>query len=92
MTSGLQQGFYVATQDTYVVTIIRQLQQNYVVTLSNNVVTESKKKAQNHVVTETAGHDKSWGTEMKIMSRQNFLCCDKVTNLARIFGDPQFQP
>ena len=37
MTSGLQQGFYVTAQDTYVVTIIRQLLQNYVATLSSYV-------------------------------------------------------
>ena len=92
MTSWLQQIFYVATQDTHVMTITRKLQQNYVVTLSNYVATESKKKALNLVATKTASHDKSWGTKMKTMSRHNFLCRDKATNWARIFGDPQFQP
>ena len=61
MTCWLQQSFYVATQDTDVVTIIRQIQQNYVATLSNYVAIESKKKALNYVATETASHDKSWG-------------------------------
>ena len=69
MTSDLQEGFYVATQDIYVATIIRQLQHNYVVTLSNYVATESKKKALNHVATETASHDKSWETKMETMSQ-----------------------
>ena len=80
MTSWLQQSFYVATEDTYVSTITRQLQQNYVATLSNYVATEFKKKARNHVTTETASHDKSWGTKMTTMSRHNFLCHDKATN------------
>ena len=91
MTSWLQQSFYVVTitsqlQQNYVVTlsnvatITSLLQQNYVTTLSNYVTTESKKKVQNHVVIEIAGHDKSWGTKMKTMSRQNFPCRDKVTN------------
>ena len=86
MISWLQQSFYVATQDSHVATI------NYVATLSNYVMTESMKKAQNYVTTETASHDKSRGTKMKTMSRQNFLCSDKITYWARIFWDPQFQP
>ena len=80
MTSWLQQSFYVATQDTQVTTITKQLYQNYVSTLSNYVVVESKKKAQNYVVTKTTSHDKSWGTNMTTMSRHDFLCCDKATN------------
>ena len=71
MTSWLQQSFYVATQDTHVTKITRQLQQNYVSTLSNYVVIESKKKAQNYVTTETTNHDKSCGTKMTTMSRQS---------------------
>ena len=35
---------------------------------------------------------KYWVTEMKTLSRQNFLCRDKVTNWAIIFGDPQLVP
>ena len=80
MTSWLQQSFHVATQDTHVATITRQLQQNYVSTLSNYVAIESKKKARNHVVIETASHDKSCGTKMTTMLRHNFLCRDKATN------------
>ena len=45
MTIWLHQSFYVATQDTFVVTITRQLQQNFVTTFSNYIVTKSKKKA-----------------------------------------------
>ena len=71
MTSWLQQSFYVTTQDTYVMTITRQLQKNYVTTLSNYVATESKKKARNHVAKETVSHDKSWGTKMTTMSQQS---------------------
>ena len=63
--------FYVATQDTHVTTITRQLQQNYVATLSNYVTTESKKKAQNYVVIETTSHDKSSRTKMTTVSRQS---------------------
>ena len=91
MTSWLQQNFYVMTQDTHVATITRQLQQNYVPTLSNYVAIESEKKAHNYVAKETVSHDKSWGTKMKTMSRHDFLCRNKATNWARIFGDPQFQ-
>ena len=71
MISWLQQSFYVATQDTQVATITRQLEQNYVTTLSNYVAIESKEKAQNYVITETASHDKSWGTKIKTMLRQS---------------------
>ena len=65
----LQQSFYVATQDTYVVTKTRQLQQNYIAILPNYVTTEFKKRALKYVVIETAGHDKNWETKMRTMSR-----------------------
>ena len=59
MTSCVATKVYVVTQDTHVVTLTRQLQQNYVATLTNYVATEAKKKAGKYVTIETVGHDKS---------------------------------
>ena len=81
--------FYVATQDTPIVTRTRLLRQNYVMTLSKFVTIESNKKHRKLVTTENVGHDKIWGTKIKTLSLHNFLCRDRATNWTRIFGDSQ---
>ena len=69
--------FGVATQDIYVATRTRLVNKNYVATLSKSVATESKNKPREQVATENNKQRK----KLKTLLRQNFLCCDRVTDL-----------
>ena len=69
---------YVVTQNTHIATKTRLLHQNY-------VTTESKKKLRKPIATETAGYDISKGSKTKTLSRHNFLCHDRATNLGYNF-------
>ena len=79
----------VETQDIPVEIRIRPLNKIYVATLSKYVATQSKSKPKEQVAIENKKLQQRQRQRLKVLSRQNFLCRDKETNLSQNFGDPQ---
>ena len=79
----------VATQGIPVATRIRLLNKIYVATLSKYVATKSKSKPKEQVAIENKKLRKRQRQRLKALSRHNFLCRDKETNLGHNFEDPQ---
>ena len=79
----------VPTQGIPVVTRTRLLNKIYVATLSKYVATQSKSKPKEQVAIENKKLQQRQRQRLKVLSRQNFLCRDKETNLDHNFGDSQ---
>ena len=79
----------VTTQGIPVTTRTRLLNKIYVVTLSKYVATQSKSNPREQVATENKKLRQRQRQRLKVLSRHNFLCRDKETNLGQNFGDPQ---
>ena len=58
-------------------------------TLSKSVVTKSKKKLREQVAKENLKLRQKLRQRPKTLSRHNFLCRDRATNLGHKIGDPQ---
>ena len=81
--------FGVATQGIYVATIARLLKENYVATSTKYVPTQIKNKPREKVTTKKEKLRQRKRQRLEVLSRHNFLCRNKETNLGQNFGDPQ---
>ena len=81
--------FGVATQGISVWTRTRLLKEIYVATSTKYVATQIKNKPREKVATENEKLRQRKRQRLEVLSRQNFPCRDKETNLGQNFGDPQ---